>query len=265
MTSRFSEDVGDISRGIKALPIAFWMAGEDLRSRYARTVLGPWWNVLSNVLFVFGMAITFGSLFRQPLEVYLPYVAAGMAFWGFLNQSLVESPNLLPRAASMIQSFPLPLSLQVFRSVCDRFIMLAHFLLVYVGVALLVGLTPDPLALLFIFPALLIYTLFALGVGFGLSVLGARFRDIGPALSSVMVIAFMITPIFWQKQGLTGPATLIADLNPLFHLLEIGRNPLLGQYTDLHHWIVSICVSVGVFAAGLLTFTVYRRQIYFWL
>ena len=48
----------------------------------------------------------------------------------------------------------------------------------------------------------------------------------------------------------------IAELNPLYHYLEIVRAPMLGQSVDAYHWwIVLACTAVGL----LLAFVALRR------
>ena len=241
------------------------MANEDMRGRYSRTALGPWWNVLSTVVFVAGMALTFGALFRQPLTTYLPYLAASMACWGFVSGILNEGCGILLKAAGVIQSYPLPLSTQVYRVLADKTMMLIHFLLIYAGVAIIMKVPVTIPALLLFFPAFAIYLVFGMGVGLALCVLGARYRDLAPAIASIMVIVFMLTPVFWEKKTLMGKSHWIADLNPLYHLLEIGRRPLLGEYALMEHWIASIGIAFFSLLLGGLIFALFRRQIYYWL
>lgn len=260
-----AEDFGDIRRGLISAPVAYWLAAEDMKARYARTALGPWWGVLSNLIFVIGMAITFGALFGQPLETYLPYLAAGMACWTFLSGCLVDSPNLLPRAAPMVQAFALPLSVQAIRCLSDKALLLLHYLAVYVGVVIYSGLKVDPVSLLMVLPAMAIYLMFGLGICLGFGVLGARFRDLAPAISSIMMILFMLTPIFWEKKGLGEATAWVANFNPLYHLIEIGRHPLLGTYAEPHSWVVSGIVAAIALIAGMAAFVALRRQIYFWI
>ncbi|MCE2892281.1 MAG: ABC transporter permease [Hyphomonadaceae bacterium] len=265
MKTNLFEDLADISTGLKKLNVAIWLASEDMRSRYARTALGPWWNVLSTVVFVLALGITFGALFGQPLEVFLPYLAASMACWNFMNSIVQDGPMILIRANGIIQAYPLPLSTQIFRSVADKSMLMAHFLLVYVGLAIYLKVPITIQTAVMFIPAAVVYVIAAIGVSLAFSVLGARFRDLGPALSTIMTMAFLLTPVFWQKVSLKPEQHWITDLNPFFHLLEIGRQPLLGQFAPLEHWIASIGIAAFCLIAGSLIFAIMRRKIYYWL
>lgn len=265
MKTRLFDDLADISLGLKKLKVAIWLASEDMRARYARTALGPWWNVLSTAIFVLALGITFGALFGQPLEAFLPYVAASMACWNFMNSIVQDGPMILIRANGIIQSYPLPLSTQIYRSVADKSLIMAHFLLVYGVLVIYLKLPLTIEAVLMFIPAAMIYILTAVGVSLAFGVLGARFRDMGPALATIMTMAFLLTPVFWQKVALKPEQHWITDLNPLFHLLEIGRQPLLGHFAAVEHWIVSIGIAAFSLIAGSLTFAIMRRKIYYWL
>jgi ABC-type polysaccharide/polyol phosphate export permease len=251
--------------GVRKLPVAIWLAGEDMRARYTRTALGPWWNILSNIIFIFAMGITFGALFGQPLETFLPYVAAGLACWNYMNSSLCDAPMTLIRGAGVVQCYPLPMSTQIFRSVADKTLLMLHFLVVYTALAIFLKLQVDPLAVLMFPLALIIYTVASVGLTLGLSVLGARYRDIGPAISSLMIMAFLLTPVFWQKVTLKPEQHWITDLNPFFHFIEIGRQSLLGKFAAPEHWFASIGIALVCLIAGTLTFALMRRKIYYWL
>lgn len=265
MKSNLFEDLADISTGVNKLNVAVWLASEDMRARYARTALGPWWNVLSTAVFVFALGLTFGALFGQPLETFLPYVAASIACWNFMNSIVQDGPLVLVRANGIIQAYPLPLSTQIFRSVADKSMIMCHFLLVYVGLAIFLKLPITIPTILMFIPAALVYIVAAIGVSLALGVLGARFRDLGPALATIMTMAFLLTPVFWQKVSLKPEQHWITDLNPFFHLLEIGRQPLLGHYAALEHWIASIGIAAFSLIAGSLIFATMRRKIYYWL
>ncbi len=265
MLSDIKPDIADIVQGIRKVRIAVWMATEDMRARYTRTALGPWWGILSTIVFIMAMGITFGSLFRQPIQEYLPYVAAGIGCWTFLSSIITEGPGSLLRASGIIATYPLPLSTQIYRLVADKVYVFLHFLLVYVVLVIVMQVKMDYVALAFFIPAGLIYIVAAVGILLSLSVLGARFRDLAPAVGAVMTMAFLLTPVFWQKVTLTPENHWIADFNPFYHLLEIGRRPLLGQFAAPEHWIASISIAVFCLLTGVLTFAALRRKIYYWL
>jgi lipopolysaccharide transport system permease protein len=260
-----ASDFADILSGLRQLRMAFWLAHQDMRARYTRTALGPWWNVLSTVIFVGALGVTFGALFGQPIKEFLPYIAASLAAWNFINSTIVDSPLCLVRGASLVTSYPLPLSTMVFRSIADKLTLMAHFLVVYVLLVIVVHVPITLQTLIFFVPAVAIYSIAGVGITLALSVLGARFRDISPALNSIMILAFLMTPIFWKRGGMGSGKAWIVDYNPFYHLIEIGRRPLLGQYAEAINWIVSLMIAVALLIVGAVVFASMRRRIYYWI
>jgi lipopolysaccharide transport system permease protein len=68
----------------------------------------------------------------------------------------------------------------------------------------------------------------------------------------------------WPVSSL-GDNHLIADINPFYHLIEIVRGPLSGEWPPLLSWEVAITADVLglILAAWLLQRA--RRTIVYWL
>ena len=101
-------------------------------------------------------------------------------------------------------------------------------------------------------------------VGLVLAVLSTRFRDIPQIVTSVMQIAIFATPVMWQISNL-GEKTLIADINPLYHWLELVRGPLTGVLPSTSSWIASIASAVLGTALAVLLLRRASRRIAYWL
>ncbi len=234
-----------------------------MRSRYARTALGPWWNVIGNAALIASMGLTFGVIMQQPLNEFLPYVAAGMAVWGCLSGLVQEAPPIFSRNAGLISVYSLPLTLHVYRLVFDKLIMLFYALSVFAVMSLIFMRAPT-FHLLLLPGALVIYFIFGVGCALTLGVWGTRYRDLAPALQSLMTLVFLLTPIFWQKAAIQSHPW-IALYNPFYHLIEIGRGPLLGYAPTLGNWLASAVVAVGMLAAGVWVFANGRRTVLYWI
>jgi lipopolysaccharide transport system permease protein len=98
----------------------------------------------------------------------------------------------------------------------------------------------------------------------GLSPRGVRFRDLPQAVASVMQIGFFVTPVIWQR-GQGRLSSDFVDLNPLYHLMEIIRAPLLGQWPTLLNWSSAGGAAAAAALFAFISLGVTRRQIYLWL
>jgi ABC-type polysaccharide/polyol phosphate export permease len=70
----------------------------------------------------------------------------------------------------------------------------------------------------------------------------------------------------WQPKSLNGSATsYVADFNPVYHLIEIVRQPLLNQAPTSTSWAISGAVAAGSFALGMAFYARYRHRVPFWV
>src|SRR5271155_3633440 len=91
--------IGDVARSLKEFRLATFLAWEDIRQRYVRTLLGPWWIVLSTGIWFAVMGFVMANLFGQALDDYLPYVFSGLLIWVLISTSISESSQVLVSSA----------------------------------------------------------------------------------------------------------------------------------------------------------------------
>jgi lipopolysaccharide transport system permease protein len=97
-----------------------------------------------------------------------------------------------------------------------------------------------------------------------IGVLAARFRDVHMMLSSSMTVVFWLTPIVFYPE-MYGNHRWITDFNPLAHLIEIVRAPLLGQAPSAEPWLFTIGMAVVGWTVAFLFFSRFRARIPYWL
>jgi lipopolysaccharide transport system permease protein len=95
--------------------------------------------------------------------------------------------------------------------------------------------------------------------------LAVRFRDIPLIVSSIMQIAFFVTPVMWRPDQLTERAQILVVWNPLAAYLDILRQPLLGGSASQNSWLMVAGMLVGLAIAFVLLYRVVRRRIVYWL
>jgi len=97
-----------------------------------------------------------------------------------------------------------------------------------------------------------------------LGVLGARFRDLYPAISSFMTIVFFLTPVMYRPERL-GVEQYLVWLNPFTYLISLLRDPLSGNASPLFVYIVMITtLLLGILVTARLLGR-YKYRIVYWL
>ena len=59
--------------------------------------------------------------------------------------------------------------------------------------------------------------------------------------------------------------TIFADFNPLFHIIAIVRDPLLGKAPDPVQWVVVLAITVVGWTLLIRIMTKFRHRIVYWL
>jgi lipopolysaccharide transport system permease protein len=253
----------DIQKGLGAFTIWGVLGWHDIRQRYRRSILGPFWFTLSTAIMVIVLGFLYSTLLKQEIKHYLPFLAVGLVVWQFIATVINEGTTALLSSHHLIKQLNLPLTVHVCREVWRNFLILLHSLPIVILMLLLFGFWPNwslvllPLGLLLLF-------LNGIWIGIILGVLCARFRDIPPIVTNLMQIAFFLTPVMWSPQILENRAW-VAQWNPLYHSIEVIRAPLIGSpiFLDSWIWTLAFCLLNGLIAQWLMKR--YRNRVAYWI
>jgi ABC-type polysaccharide/polyol phosphate export permease len=257
--------VQDILGALQRLPLVLLLGYQDIRQRYQRSFLGPFWLTISMGIMIACIGIVFGSLFKSDLSEFLPFLAAGLILWTFILSSVTEGSTTFISETRTIQQIPLPLTVYILKMVWRNMIILGHNLLIIPVVMIIFGLPLTTAHLLFI-PGVILLTLTLIWITFFMSVVCARFRDLSQIVASFMQVMFYISPILWSPALIQESSrAVIVDLNPIYYLLDITRAPILGQQPQMISWVVSLAMLVVGTLIVLPFFGRFKKRIPYWL
>jgi lipopolysaccharide transport system permease protein len=256
----------DLVETVRLWPLVWTLSLFDIKLRYRGSLLGPFWLTLSTGIMVGSIGFLYSRLFHQNVGNYLPFLTISLVLWNFISTTTAESSVCFTSSEGLIRSIRMPHSLHAGRVVMRNILVLAHNLVVIVGVFILFHIIPSRAAFS-VLPACLVWFADAFAVSLLLGVFGARFRDIPPIIGSVMQIAFYLTPIMWNPVMLEhrGVAVILVKLNPFYSLLEIMRGPLLGQPLNPQTWLIALGYSAVLIVLTGLVFTRARPRIPYWI
>lgn len=250
----------------KTLGIGLMLGWQDIRQSYRRSVFGQLWITIGMSVTITAIGLVFGTIFGTPMEIFLPYLASGLITWGLISGILNEGTVGFTVAESMIKQIPLPKIVYIVRVVWRNLIVSAHNVVILPVVILIVG-APLSWAIL-LWPLGILLTVTALsGLALALAVVATRFRDLPPIVNAILTVGFYITPVIWLKDSLGNNelVSAIVSLNPLYHLLQVARLPLIGQYPTLDNWIWATAFGFIFWAMGLFMFRKYEKRIAYWV
>jgi len=266
--ARKSETVADIAAteifdGFRAWRVWTILGWDDIRQRYRRSILGPFWITLSMGIFILLLGVIYSHLFHMDLSTYMPYLSVGYIVWGFISATTNDSCGAFHEGARIIKQIRLPFTTYVFRVICRNFIVFLHTIVIFIPVAIYFNVIPDWKTLLAL-PGLFLVVVNVTWVAATLAIISTRYRDVQQIVGTIVQLMMFATPIMWPASSL-GNAMIVAEVNPVYHLIEIVRAPMLGAAPELRSWLVACGLGVGgcLLATGL--FVSKSRRIVFWL
>lgn len=238
----YATTLQDLREGIKGARVSLFIALGDIRARYRRSVLGPFWQSLATAIGVVGLGLLWSKLLNIDRATFIPTLTAGLIIWQMLSGVLVESCGLFVRQASIIRNVVMPLSVHPMSVVTRYLVNFVHSLLVFVIVAVFMKVDVNWNTLLFI-PGLVLVLINLLWLAFVFGVMGARYRDLEYGVASVMPMLFLISPVMYRLEYLPFSSAIL-EFNPFTYLIEVLRGPMLGHVPSLHIYLVLVVMAV---------------------
>ncbi len=257
----------DFWGGIKLYPIWSMLPWQDIRQRYRRSVIGPFWLTISTGIMVAALGFLYAGLFRQDIHSYLPFLAIGLIIWSFISTVLSEACSVFISVEGMMKQLRLPLTVHVCRMVWRNLIIFAHSIVI-VLIVMIWAKTPLTWELWLLPLAVFLYAFNGLNIGLILGISCTRFRDISPLIANLTQLLFFVTPIMWSPDILSGKSAdlaWVANYNPIYHFIEIFRAPLLGGLFPGVSWAVVLISTLIIWILALWGLTKFRHRVAYWL
>ncbi|MEV4311304.1 ABC transporter permease [Actinocrispum sp. NPDC049592] len=280
----------DIRTGVRSTELWGHLGWQDIKQRYRRSVIGPLWITLGMAVTAIGLGLLYSQLLGQQISTFLPYITVGFIVWNFIVGCVIEGTETFIRNEGLIKHLPAPLTVYALRTVWRQTLMMLHNLLVYVVlVAIFFPTLSEPYRLqdgghqhpglswlvLLAIPAFLLLAFNGVWVTLFFGIISTRYRDIPQVINAFIQLVFFGTPIVWTTDTLLrfsggDPGTaswrvLIAELNPMYHYVEIIRAPLIGNEQSWHHWAVVGGFTVFGWILAVVALRNFRARIPYWV
>ncbi|WP_256021954.1 ABC transporter permease [Corynebacterium sp. CCUG 51687] len=260
----------DLIRGWGQHELWLQLGWQDIKQRYRRSTLGPLWITIATGVMALALGLLYSMLFQISVREFLPHVTVGFIVWGFISGCIKDGAEVFIENEGLIKQLPSALSVHVYRLVWRQLLFLAHNLVIWVILVLAFRIHLGWQVLLAI-PAMALLVVNGVWVTMLFGIIATRFRDVAPLLEALVQLLFYVTPIVWtthtlkEQGGDVAKRAMLAEINPLYHYLEIVRAPMIGQELAGYHWIiVGVCTIIGLLLA-LLAMRQMRFRVPYWV
>ncbi|RXH23429.1 MULTISPECIES: glycosyltransferase [Bradyrhizobium] len=247
---------------LDSVRIAATLAWSDMRHRYVRSLLGPFWMSLQMAIVVAVLGSVIGQMSNADVLSRLPMLALSMTAWTFLNSVVLDATTALQNSASLIRDRALPPVIFLLQCTFRQGLFALHN--ACVPLVLWLILSPHDLShALAALPGLLLFVVCTFALSLVLGAMATRYRDLKPIIESTLMLAFLASPVIWSSDMINHRSTVMR-LNPLTHLFAVWREPLVGGQVDPVSIVYVLVALVLLVIASMLTL-VHLRKAAFWI
>jgi len=240
---------------LKYLKIIISMGKKEFQNDYAGSALGMVWGVIKPFMMVFVYWFVFSIGMRQGDIAenipYIPWLIAGVFFWTFLSDSLVQGTGAIRNNSHLVKKVVFPVS--ILPSIRIFTNLLNH--LIFMGLAIILmlfqGIQFNLYAIQTIY-YLAAGVIFTVGVTRLLAAMAVMSVDILHFIQTIMQLLFWGTPVIWDPLTMSARSALLAQvvkINPYYYLVQGYRESLFFNigfwqqpgYT-LYFWGVTLVI-----------------------
>jgi len=233
----------------------------DIHQRYIGSVFGILWVIIFPILQLGIYAGLYSFIFRVRVpgldEIgYVLLVFSGLVPLMAFNEALTAATSSLTANKNLLLNTVFPAELLPLRSAISAHVTSLVGLVITIILGFSIGRTSiEPAILIPFFWVLLL--MFAVGIGWMLSLLSLVARDIQYGLSLITMLLFVLSPFAYTPEMVPEGLKFIIYLNPLSYFVLVFQQIICyGIWPDLIPAIGSIVLGFGTFLIG---FTVFQK------
>lgn len=241
--------------------LIFLLVKRSFSAQYKQTILGPLWFIITPLLSSFVSTIIFGNIAGIGSDgvPYFLFYLCGYTLWNYFSTCVEVTSSTFVTNASIMGKvyFPrltMPISSVIFSAInmIIIFVMSTITMVIY----LINGYMIHPNIMVLIIPILMVQTaLLGLGVGIIVSSLTTKYRDLTILVGFGLNLWMYLTPVAYPMSEIHGVLRALILINPMSAVIQNYKYALLGIGSfEGFYWLISMCVTVGIFMIGVLLF-----------
>lgn len=244
--------------------ISFVLAYFDIKARYSRTIIGPFWNSIMLFATIMAMGPLYGLMFKTEISNFTINLAIGLFVWQFFSKTIIESCLAFKECRNIYNVKNIGLTIPVVKVCVRNIIILGHHIIAVVAVFFIFdpGLIPKLFSLFITLPIIFLFTY---SLSAWISILCLRFKDIESLITNLVTLLFFISPIIWSKELIQDTRIHYINLNPISSLLDCVKAPILDQQLFLYQIFYIFCLCIINFFILIIVKKKIKKKYLLWL
>lgn len=234
--------------------LLYELVKKGIKLKYRRSYLGILWSLLEPILTTIVLTIVFGTLFGNKSKDYPLYILCGRLLYSFFSLGTKTSSKSIRANASMIKKVYVPKYLYPLSCVLYNYAIFLISLVVMIPLAVFCQVSLTWHVFQIVVPLFLLL-LMTYGVGMILATINVFFRDVEYLWDVVLMLIMYSSAIFYYPERLLKSGySWILRANPLYCIIQMFRDAMLGNAMDMQLVGYAGAFSVGTLLIGTLVF-----------
>lgn len=233
----------------------YFLVWRDIKVLYAQTILGFSWAILHPLVQLVIFTIVFGKVAKISTEgiPYVLFASVAIIPWTYMSQAMSKSSESLVSGQHMLGKIYFPRLIFPLTPILAKLVDFSISTIIIIGVMVYYKVWPTWNILFFpVFVILMMVV--ASGVGFWLSAMAIRFRDVKHAMPFAINMLMYSAPIVYSASALSEKYRIIYSMNPIVSVIEGFRSCLLGLPFNWNFIYPGTITAALIFISGLLYF-----------
>jgi lipopolysaccharide transport system permease protein len=241
--------------------LLYFLTWKDIKIRYKQTVIGAGWAIIQPLVTMVVFTLIFGGLAKIPSGgmPYAIFVYPTLILWIYFSSAVTNSSNSLIANSNLLSKVYFPRILIPMSACVIGLVDYAIAAVILIGLMAYFQVAPT-VWIVFVLLPLVVTAILASGLGFWLSAISVKYRDIQYVVPFFVQILFFVSPVLYAGDLVPQQYSFLFNLNPLAGIMTAQRAMILGNASiDWFYFGLSFIISVTIFITGMLYFKRYER------
>jgi lipopolysaccharide transport system permease protein len=255
ITPPTGREIIDFSELREYRDLLYFLVIRNIKVLYAQTILGFSWALLNPLIQIVVFSVIFGKVARLDTGG-IPYVlfsTVAIIPWTYMSEAMTHSSQSLVTEQNMLGKVYFPRMLFPLSPIFAKLLDFGISLLV-LGIVMAYFRVAPTWNLLLLPVCMFLMIAVAMGVGFWLSALAIRFRDVKFAMPFVIRMLIYSAPILYSAASIPFEYRLLYSLNPIVAVIEGFRASLLGTEIPWAYFLPGVVTSIALVVSGAMYF-----------
>jgi lipopolysaccharide transport system permease protein len=234
--------------------LLFFLALREIKIRYKQTILGASWALLQPFFTMIVFTLIFSRLAQMPSDgvPYPLFSYSGLLLWTYFSNALSQSSNSLVDNAPLLSKVYMPRifipTAPCLSGLVDYGIAMSILVVMMIYYRFVPGIT------ILLLPFIVLMTfLLASGIGYWLSSICVKYRDVKFVLPFFIQLLLFVSPVIYPANIVGENLRWLLYLNPMTGLIGAHRACLLGHIpVDFVGLGISAMLTIVIFVSGIL-------------